>query len=749
MKTFYNYKFFLLLTIAGFFLTSAIFVFAQTSDISTNEAAAFKDLSQIAGQEITEVAQAKEICNLERFLADCAEIGKKYNLYKPEEIKTVNAALAELKGKVVEDLKNCADEACLVDVANRLAKTIFAKNPTIAKQIDLTAVKVGEKKTIIEAAKEAGVSFRACQAMDPDAASIDLLRACAKLAKDSRVMKYIPEERKQLVQINNSSLQLREALSRGEYQCGDNTLDGCGNFCLNSSPEARAQGTEVIPQICRDIANKFFGPDGIKQLETAYGQVKQISDFYYKQAQSITFTTLDGRVLLNPEDVGRYLEEEGRKGNVEAVEKGMEFMVTQGFVKPVDKEFAVKMIKKVKENGGLPDFDACRQDPSSCKQFIPEEDMAEFELMDWIHGIMKAEMSKDGVPGPEFCEDPRYGEKCLIASKRALPQIESIATSNPEAKRLVEDIKSRIAFGEQGMAARERARREFGKSGGLFFGEKQFNNFEEVDDFCRTNGHECLNEAARKGFIGKDFAERKFEMVIEQQYRPEYNISFSTTTFPGQGPYQGFIPPGQSGQFGQGGYPPGQIPEFTAPGQGFIGPYGSQINKEEALKLFKEWLENPQGQPPIPYFAPQPFAQPQIPQGQYPQQYPQYLQRQNPQINTYPYPQYPNQPTACQQIYSAPCPIGQYREVKNNIDGCPIYGQCIEYKRPYENPIYEMPTSTTLPPKPIAICPALPTVDSCPAGQIKIEAFSSPECGVYYTCKHVEILPPPQTNNYP
>ena len=747
MKIFHNHKFFLLLTIVGFFLFPAIFVFAQTSDISINEVSALKDLSQVAGREITEVAQAKEICNLERFLADCAEIGKKHNLYKPEEIKTVNAVLAELKGKIVEDLKNCADEACLVDVANRLAKTISAKNPTIAKQIDMTVAKVGEKKTIIDAAKEAGVNLRECQSMDPNAASIDLLRSCAKLAKDSRVMKYIPEERKQLVQINDSSVNLREALAQGEYQCGDNTLDGCGNFCLNSSPEARSQGTSVIPQVCRDIANKFFGSDGTKQLEIAYSQVKQVSDFYYKQAQNITFTTPDGRVLLDIKDVGRYLENEGKKGNVEAVEKGMDFMVNQGFAKLADKEFAVKMIQKVREEGGIIDLDFCRRDPGACRQFIPEEDKAEFELMDWIHGIIKAEMNKDGVPGPEFCEDPRYGEKCLIASKRALPQVESIAASNPEAIRLVNDIKTRIAFGEQGIAAREKARQEFGKSGGLFFGERQFNNFEEVDNFCRTNGQECLTEAAKKGFIGKDFAEKKYEMVIEQQYRPEYNIPFGTTTFPtnfpGQGSYQGFIPPGQ---FGQGGYPPGQIPGFTVPGQGFASPYG--INKEEALKLFKEWLENPQGQPPIPYFTPQSFNQLQIPQGQYPQ----YPQQQNPQTNIYPYPQYPNQypnqPNACQQIYSAPCPIGQYREVKNDLNSCPIYGQCAVYQQqPYEKPIYEMPTSTTLPLKPIAICPALPTVVSCPSGQIKVEAFSSPECGIYYACKQAEILPPPPIEN--
>lgn len=43
------------------------------------------------------------------------------------------------------------------------------------------------------------------------------------------------------------------------------------------------------------------------------------------------------------------------------------------------------------------------------------------------------------------------------------------------------------------------------------------------------------------------------------------------------------------------------------------------------------------------------------------------------------------------------------------------------------------------------ICPAMPTVDSCPAGQVKFTAFSSPECGTYYGCRTGEsgLLPHP------
>lgn len=52
-------------------------------------------------------------------------------------------------------------------------------------------------------------------------------------------------------------------------------------------------------------------------------------------------------------------------------------------------------------------------------------------------------------------------------------------------------------------------------------------------------------------------------------------------------------------------------------------------------------------------------------------------------------------------------------------------------------------------PKPIgAICPAMPTIESCPVGQQKVVAFSSPECGTYYTCKPDESASAPRLFQY-
>src|SRR3989344_3394356 len=232
----------------GVLLASA-FLFSLTAQAQTdagNEAqvqAAIEDLSTAIGQDITSADQAKDICNQEQYMDICADIGKKHDLYTPEEEEQVNDFLTEVKGKILDDIKSCPDEECLIRVANELAKKIQIKNPTLAADFKLTATLIEEKNSVVQAAKEAGVDFRDCEAMDPDTASIELLRQCAKLAKDSRVQKYIPEEKRALAdQFGDTTIKLREALSAGKYQCGDGTLEGCGNFCLNPTAETQAAG---------------------------------------------------------------------------------------------------------------------------------------------------------------------------------------------------------------------------------------------------------------------------------------------------------------------------------------------------------------------------------------------------------------------------------------------------------------------------------------------------------------------------
>src|SRR3989344_6071281 len=418
---------------AGIFLVSAFFVFAQTIDTAPSQAV-FDDLSELTGQEVTRLEQAKAICNIEQFITGCAEIGKKYGLYTADEQKQVDSVLSELKGKIVEDLQKCSTEECLIKVADQLARSFSSKNAALARQLDLTVAKVEEKKIIVETAKEIGVTVEQCRTMDPDTASIELLRSCARLAKDKRVQNYIPEDARRLADVSDTSLDLQEALRKSEYQCGDNTLDGCGNFCLNPT----TSGTSTIPPVCRQIAEKFFGKDGVKELENAYTKVNSASDYYKKKSEAITFRTQDGRVLTNPVDIGRYMEGEMQKGNVEAIEKGMDFMVARGFVQPEDRDFALKMVRKARDQGGGIDFNRCESDPRACQNFVPEDQREEFNTMENVQRIMDEEMKKLGVPSSDLCENnPQYGEACAKAARAALPRIEAIADKFPSARFIV------------------------------------------------------------------------------------------------------------------------------------------------------------------------------------------------------------------------------------------------------------------------------------------------------------------------
>ena len=273
--------------------------------------------------------------------------------------------------------------------------------------------------------------------MDPDTASLDLLRSCAKLAKDSRIQKHIPEEQRNVSATHvDRTIELKESLAKKELSCGDGTLDGCGKFCLNSSG--------AIPQVCRDIAQKFFGEDGVNELENAHRQVGNLADKYSEKSDNVVFTTITGKVLGNLEEIGKYMEEEGRNGNVEAVEKGMDFMVKKGFVKPEEKDFALQFVRKIKERGGQIDFDACDKDPESCREFIPDNRREEFDVKDQIHKISALEIGFD----PRECSrgdfDANIGKRCYEGTKRALPKLDALTVGSPEAGRIVGDLKKML-----------------------------------------------------------------------------------------------------------------------------------------------------------------------------------------------------------------------------------------------------------------------------------------------------------------
>lgn len=658
----HNYKVLILPVFLAVFISLAAFfnfVNAQLAQGVTQDQidAALDDLSQVYGQEVSTQEQAKEICNLDKYATDCAEIGKEHDLFSPERIEQVDIILDEIKGQVAEQIKSCQNIECLVGLAEGLATRFARRDPVLASEIGLTPTIVREKKEIVEIAKSAGVTIDQCIDMDPDTASVDLLRACARLAKESKIQKYIPiEVRTQVDQIADSTertIQLKQALSGGQYQCGDNTIESCGNFCLNPGAEARASGGSAIPAVCKDIAAKFFGSQGVKELEKAYNRVSGVADYYYKKAQNSVFTTLDGQTLTNPEEIGAYMEAEGRAGNVEAVSKGMDFMIAQGFVTPADKDFAVKMVSKFRERGGV-NFDVCVQNPASCKDFIHDDFQNDFDVMEQVFEIMRQELGFS----PELCDqgqfDQSIGTKCLEGAKRALPKIEALASQYPEVMFMVEEIRGHILRGDQLTQKRDQF------IGGNFAGPGGCRDERSCFVYCSNpaNGPECIAFGSKQGISGftGEQAIQKYQRYEYSLNKPKIEEEYITKGLP---PYGDFI------------YPPGYQPQVFG-GPSDQPPYSPQYGQPYGPRPgYPSYQPREESQ-----FGPSPECVRAITSGDFvrakevcnvniggPQ----------PVLGS---PLLPTNPPICPASPYIECPAGQYHESFRNSDGCFVDGPC-------------------------------------------------------------------------
>src|SRR3990167_8901466 len=495
------------LVVAGVFLVSA-FLFlslAQAAEEAQIQAA-IEDLGSAIGQDISSQDQALELCNQEQYLDVCADIGKKHELYTSEEISQVNDFLSEIKGKILNDIKTCVDEECLIRAANELAQKLKTKNPTLATDFNLTAKIIEEKNSVVQAAKDVGVNFRDCEAMNPDTAPVDLLRKCARLAKDSRVQKYIPEEKRALAaQFEDSAtLKLREALSVGKYQCGDNTLEGCGNFCLNPTE------TAGISPVCAQIASEIFGEDGVKQLEAAHQQVKQVKNYYSKK---FILTLPDGRELVGEGQIRNACDLAFSNRDIEIAKACGSFAVKNGFATQSDVDRGLKLVEFFTQKAPGVKFEQCVTNPETCRDFIPDEERNRFDAGSQIFEIMRSEIGFD----PQQCErgaaDESISQRCFEGSKRALVKIESLGLANKsqEARFIIEEIKGHLADGENMNQRKDEFRQVFSQQGGPGGCRSEAECFSYCSD--PANGPECISFVSKQGvsgFVGEG-AVQKFQ----------------------------------------------------------------------------------------------------------------------------------------------------------------------------------------------------------------------------------------------
>ncbi len=555
-----NYK---KLTFAGFLVASlfvaTFFVYPTRAAEPSREqiASALNDLSQATGQAVTSEAQAKAVCDSEKFLTVCAEIGKRHNLYQPEEVKQVDSFLQEIKGKIAQDLQSCQNVECLIGVANNLAKKISATDSKLAVSFDLTTKLVERKQAVITAAKELGVNYEQCSSLNPDTASIELLRSCARLAKDSRVQEFLPASVKAGAINGDKLVDLKESLAKGEFKCGDGTSESCGNFCLNPTEATKSQG---IPEVCRQIAKKFFGQDGEKQLQSAYDHVQQTQDFYSKKAENTVFTTIDGKKLTSLDDIGSYMEQQGKQGNVEAVAKGMDFMIAKGFIKPEEKEYALKFVKQARDSGGQMNFDQCAQNPQSCRDFVPQDQRGEFDASIKLHDTVQQELGFDPRECAKAVSDQALGQKCLEASKKALPQIQALGlrTSSPDTQKFIREFQQNISRTDDFYNHQDNLNQTYQSQQG---GPGGCKSEQDCRSYCSdpSHGPECIAFGAKQGisgFKGQEAVQR-FQQFNDALKTPESQQKQAFDNSQG-----GFDSQGQRGQQGQqdqsGFQPPGQ-----------------------------------------------------------------------------------------------------------------------------------------------------------------------------------------------
>jgi len=494
-----------------------------SADISTASQlqidTALQDLSSATGTKVSSVAEARQLCDQEKYMSSCAEVGKRNDLYSSEEIKRVDVVLNELKGEIASQLQACANTECLVNVADELSRRISLKDKKVAAELSLTTVAIQEKRGIVTAAKEAGVSIDDCESMDPDSASIELLRSCARLSKDSRVKKFLPETVTRVVEEKaDSAINLRAALTAGELKCGDGTLDGCGNFCLNSSASQSGVQNE-IPEVCRTIAKRFFGADGVKELEKAHQAVKQVqSNFQTK----FSLITPDGSELTGRESIKYACDQAFQQKDIALARICGDFAVRNGFVSKQDVERGIRLMEAFEQKGPDINFGECERNPRACEDFIPEEQKADFRSGIQIQQIMSETFGFD----PEQCEragqDEQIGRQCLEGAKRALPRLEALADQSPEARRTVAEIREHVRQGETFENNRVSIEKEFQSQQG---GPGGCKSERECRAYCSdsNNGGECISFGAKfKIFSADDVSQRFQEYQVSLQKTADY-----------------------------------------------------------------------------------------------------------------------------------------------------------------------------------------------------------------------------------
>ncbi len=403
---------------------------------------ALNRLSQLSGQTFSSKSQAAAWCDTNDIdkLLKCETVGKEFGAYTVDQQKLVDAFLAEAAA-IGDEIKHCQSPECFLAAAKTLSDKLSFKAPDIAAELGLTKKDIQDQEKIAKVIKSENVDTQQCDQLDSDTETTDAttLKKCynvaQKLAKNKDLSKYLPAETDDSQGHLDKKIALSEGLANGSVSCGGTTtLEACGNYCLNPD-QGESKDVSVIPQDCRDIAQNFFGPDGMKQLESAHSQVRQTKDFYAKKGQDLVFTPDTGDTLTDPRLIGQHCEQAGQAGNEAEAAKCIEFFGNHFQSSDADKKQALDLVHQIKEQGGNADFSSCADDPNSseqCQKFLPPEQKDFLQ----VEKIMRESLGFD----PRECQH----RNCVEGSAKALDKLKALNSTNPQVQEIIRNLEQHI-----------------------------------------------------------------------------------------------------------------------------------------------------------------------------------------------------------------------------------------------------------------------------------------------------------------
>src|SRR3990167_3743438 len=425
------------------------------------------------------------------------ELAEKYKVYSKEQSDIAQS----YKQEVISKLSGITEENFEEEIV-KIAKELL-KNPKLAKSFQLDKDTVTAAETIVTEVKNAGVGVDICSQSAETLSReqlIGCLEASKKLAKKTnivQVQKYIPRGMIEKTNMADMAASLDEALAKGDYPELGKTAEEAGQKCLKSGSESLTS--------CDEIAQKFFGPEGVKELAAARTRTKQAGDFYLKGLENLELVTSDGRKIAGKTAIKNACDKAFETGDVKLARSCGEFAVKNGFTSQKEMDDGLKIFESMADKNI--NFDQCRSNPELCQEFIPEEHRKEFEGNKKIYEIMKTEAGFNPIECERGNVDFEIGRKCFEASQKALPKLKEIAADYPEVQRMV----SEIEFGIKREGEQKQKGDDFGKFFSQQAGPGGCKNEQECFAYCNdpARGAECISFGAKhQVFQGNEAVER-------------------------------------------------------------------------------------------------------------------------------------------------------------------------------------------------------------------------------------------------